>query len=437
MTQHLGELRNLACEYFQAGITAASPRKAIRDSLNNHHNILNDEKKSTGEGQLIYIAVGKAAVPMMAEMIDIHVPDHAMLVTNYENAPNNNNKIHHYCDINLASHPIPDKNGFIAAQKIIDILIKSQENDVIILLLSGGGSALIPAPIENISLEDKIFINNLLITSGADIHQMNKIRKFFSSLKGGGFSQLAMPAQVKALILSDVPSDDMSAVASGLTIACDDNNDDIISIFKDFNLWDKLPHHIQHIVNTKENITPSIDNTKNYMIANNRMCLHAIHHAIGDNYPIIVSEDYLIGDVQQAASQICQDMRHATQQHDYVILLYGGETVVKVTGDGLGGRNQELSLRVALEIEKNPLPNNVTSWVFLSGGSDGIDGITDAAGGIVDHSTIKRLHHLNIDIEGCLANNDSYHVLKACGDLVITGATQTNVADFQIAIISK
>lgn len=425
------DLKQQAYDYFMMAVKAGDPAYAVQQALNNYDDILPQTAK-----KLSYIAVGKAAVPMMRAMQQYHASDHAILVTNDENAPLCDDAIHQYCQSFVASHPIPNDKGYQAAQHIIRHLTTLDEDNHVVLLLSGGGSALTPAPIDGLSLNDKILVNQLLITSGADIHHINKVRKYLSKLKGGGFAQLAKPATIACLILSDVPSDDLSSVASGPTFAHKRDRDDICAILKQYHLWQKLPQHIQDICAQPRDDMMEIDHVRNYAVASNRDCVNVIKQNIGHDGQIIMKNGYLIGDVGDAAQEIYDDICQAS--HHYtgkLILLYGGETSVKVNGNGKGGRNQELAVRLALMIDNKPLPANIKQWCFLSGGSDGIDGNSDAAGGIVDQDSIKRMKNNNIAIEKELANNNAYAMLSASDDLLMIGATGTNFADIQIVLL--
>ena len=394
-----------------AGIRAADPGAAVTQALR-------DRPFEIGPGRVQIIAVGKAAISMArAAMQAFATPPPTLIVTNYENAGD----VPH-AEVFAAGHPVPDENGQKAAQAVQRALQSTGANDRILALISGGGSALLPAPVPGISLTDKARVNQLLLGAGVDIDQMNLVRQQLSVLKGGGFARLAAPAQVSALILSDVIGDDLRTVASGPTVAPLGNAADAIAVLRAAGIWDELPktvvHHLQ--TRTSENVSepPAVENR---LVGSNAISVAAM--AAHDRDAVVHARP-LIGDVADAAREIAAVPAGQTT-------LFGGETTVVLAGDGLGGRNQELALRVAMLAES---AGWAPGWVFLSGGTDGRDGPTDSAGGLVDDGSLARMRAAGVDPEMALRDNDSYHALQAAGDLLITGATGTNVADLQVLI---
>ncbi len=400
-------MREQAKTLFQVAVAAADPAKALRPHLTDLPAI---------SGRYLVIAVGKAACTMAQEALR-QVPDAAAIaVTNYENAREVAG-----CTVMAAGHPVPDENGEKAGRAVIELLQSAGENDVVLALISGGGSALLPTPVAGITLNDKAEVSRVLLSAGFDITEMNLVRQQLSVLKGGGMARLAAPASVKAYILSDVIGDDLRVIASGPTVSPIGTRADVVALLGQRGVFDQMPDAVRRVLETPAEQTDLIA-VENVLVGSNRHSLEAMFAA--DPEAKIVSTA-LVGDVADAARTIID----AAKTHSETVLIFGGETTVTISGTGKGGRNQELALRVAMLAENE----NLGEWVFLSGGTDGRDGPTDAAGGIVDNGTLGRIRR-KADVDAMLANNDSYHALKIAGDLLMTGSTGTNVADIQIFI---
>ncbi|MGZ5025988.1 MAG: glycerate kinase type-2 family protein [Methylobacter sp.] len=428
----LESIRQDAAGIFQAGIAAADPYRAVKRYLT--------PVLLEGYSKIHLIAFGKAACAM-AKAAQQVIPagmlaDRGIAVTNYENVTTIDN-----VDVIGASHPLPDAAGLNGARIIAERVRNAQENELVLVLISGGGSALIPYPAGQITLQEKIATTDLLLASGATINQVNCVRKHLSQLKGGSLARMAAPAHLHALILSDVLGDDLSAIASGPTVGDSSTYADAIEILKSKNIWQHVPVNVrQHLEqgklgNIAETPKPGDDtfkNTGHTLIGSNAISLNAmLQTAKKLDYQTELYSDHLSGEARTAGAALAA--RCAEQpQNKAIALLAGGETTVTLKGNGRGGRNQEMTLAFALAAEKYGLTGN---WAFLSGGTDGRDGPTDAAGGIVDRNTIKRMTQAGIDPAEHLENNDSYNALKASDDLLNTGATGTNVADLQIALI--
>jgi hydroxypyruvate reductase len=321
----------------------------------------------------------------------------------------------------VAGHPVPDAAGLAAGQAVLAQLRAVKPGEAVVALISGGGSALLPAPVEGVSLDDKAEVNRLMLATELDITEMNLVRQSLSLLKGGGMLRAAPEARFVSYVLSDVIGDDLRVVASGPTVAPIGTRAEAAALLREAGLWDALPGPVQAHLDAPEPEASPLPPAEAWLIGSNRMSLDAMLAAAPGAR--IVS-DRLTGAVTRAADKIIAAARRAKPG---AVLLFGGETTVRVTGGGLGGRNQELALRVALQGRDQPFP-----WTFLSGGTDGRDGPTDAAGGLVDHSSARRMRALGLDAFQALSRSDSYHALQASGDLLVTGATGTNVADLQI-----
>jgi glycerate 2-kinase len=428
----LALLRQDALSIFKAGIAAADPYQAVKHYLT--PGLLGHYAK------VHLIAFGKAACAM-AQAAQQIIPTgllagRAIAVTNYENVTHVDN-----VDVIGASHPLPDEAGLKAAQLIADRMRNAKENELVLALVSGGGSALIPYPAGQITLQEKIAATDLLLASGATINQVNCVRKHLSLLKGGGLARMAVPADVHALVLSDVLGDDPSSIASGPTVADDTTYADAIEILKDKSIWDRVPasvrQHLEqgklgHIAETPKPGDDIFKNTGYTLIGSNTISINAMLEAARKlGYQAELYSGQLSGEARTVAETLVAECA-PKRPNQPIALLAGGETTVTLKGTGRGGRNQEMALAFALAAEQNGLTGN---WTFLSGGTDGRDGPTDAAGGIVDNNTIKRMTQAGINPIRLLDDNDSYNALKASGDLVNTGATGTNVADLQILLI--
>ncbi|MGR3571185.1 glycerate kinase type-2 family protein [Brevirhabdus sp.] len=414
-------LRSTARRLFDAALRAADPAVALRGHLKD-----TPLPVPGAGGRLILIAVGKAAPAMLTEAL-AHLParaDHvALAITQYGNEARVPG-----ATVLQTAHPVPDRAGLDAGRRVLDLLDRAGPADRIVALISGGGSALLPAPAPGLSLEDKAAVNRLLLANGLDIVQMNLIRQQLSQLKGGGFLRHAAPATVTAYILSDVIGDDLRAIASGPTARPIGTRQDAAELIHARGFWHDLPPAVQaHL--SADAPAPETSAARNTLIGSNRHSLAAMREAAhGENWHATIVDDALTGDVADAARRILHAAQAAPESP--VALIFGGETTVQIRGDGRGGRNQELALRVALGAARISRP-----WVFLSGGTDGRDGPTDAAGGIVDAGTAPRIAAAGRDAAALLANNDSYAALGAAGDLLITGASGTNVADVQVLML--
>lgn len=410
-------LRTEALRLFDAAIAAADPAQALARAFAAH-------PLPAAPGRTILIAIGKAAPRMLAEA-RAHVtgPVVALAVTHHENdteVPG--------AEVLRAGHPVPDAAGARAARRILDLLAGCTERDRVIALISGGGSALVPAPVAPLTLADKAAVNAALLAGGLDITEMNLVRQQLSELKGGGFLRHAAPAPVTAYILSDVIGDDLRVIASGPTVGPVGTAAEAIALLKGRGLWDRMPEAVRTHLETAGPPAP-LPEARNHLVGSNRVSLDAMRAAAEDaDWQAHIVSDRLTGDVADAAARVLSEM-HVPDRP--TALLFGGETTVTLRGTGRGGRNQEMALRVALGA-----PDLAGPWVFLSGGTDGRDGPTDAAGGVVDAGTRARIEETGADPDALLANNDSHAALEAGDALVRIPATGTNVADVQVLLLA-
>jgi glycerate 2-kinase len=342
-----------------------------------------------------------------------------------------------------AGHPLPDAGSELAAARILDIARGATADDLIIVLLSGGGSALMALPWQGLTLADKQKTSDLLLASGATIHEMNALRKHISAIKGGRLARTAYPATVAALILSDVVGDDLDVIASGPTVPDPSTFAQCLEIVDRYQLQQKLPERVRRHLQTgaagQIPETPKTNqlnwpDTHNLIVASNRLAVQAAaREARKRGYATLVLSTRIEGEtrtVAQVHGAIAREVLSTGQPlPPPACLLSGGETTVTLRGKGKGGRNQEFALAAAMDIDGDG------DIVVLSGGTDGSDGPTDAAGAIADHATAKRAAGLGLDIRTFLHNNDAYTFFSRLDDLLITGPTLTNVMDLRILLI--
>nr|WP_316653377.1 DUF4147 domain-containing protein [uncultured Gellertiella sp.] len=422
----IADLRADAAALFAAAVRAADPAGAVEAALRARRAEIDAARR------IILVAFGKAASPMIRAALPFAVSKLkvAIALTNYENAGAVEG-----VTVMAAGHPIPDDNGVAGARAIEAAVAGAEPGDLVIVLTSGGGSALLCAPADGVDLADKIALNASLIRSGADITEINSVRSMVSRLKGGRLARLAARAKMISLILSDVPGDDMTIIASGPTVPSRATAARAIEILKKYGLFDTLPATIaRHLAEVApgEDLAAAMGHAESSIIGSNRLSLEAAEAAArARGYLTIPGFSWLEGEVGEAARELHR-MAEAVSKTGRVAIVSGGEPVVKLTGTGKGGRNQELALRFAVADAASPLAR---AWTFLSGGTDGRDGPTEAAGAVVDAGTLGRMRAGGIDVEARLADNDSNPALDISGDLLMTGGTGTNVADIQIVLL--
>ena len=344
-----------------------------------------------------------------------------------------------------AGHPIPDERGLAAAQRIAALVASAGEEDLVIVLISGGGSALFSLPAEGLTLSDLSRVNELLLSSGATIQEINTVRKHLSQVKGGQLARRAFPAQLLALVLSDVPGDPLDAIASGPTAPDPTTFVQAKQILQHYGLWMKIPSpvrfHIEdglcgNVPETPKPGDPLFEQVSNVIVGSGTVAASAAQ-AEGERlgYRTLLLTTSLEGEAREVGTNLASLAREVVHYGRPVqtpaLILAAGETTVTVRGTGKGGRNQELVLSAALGID------GLANVVIASLGTDGRDGPTDAAGGMVDGETVARMRAQGIDPGRALANNDAYTALQGSGDLMMTGPTGTNVADLCFLIVGQ
>ena len=404
-------MRRDAQRIIERSIADVMPDKGVRETLH----------KLDFNGRVFIVAIGKAAWGM-ARISDEILGEKlykGIIVTKYGHSQGDLGKF----EIIESGHPTPDENSIIGAKRIIALMEEVSEHDTVLMLLSGGGSSLVELPVDGVTLDDIQDTTRQLLFSKADITEINTIRKKLSSVKGGKFSRYIGQAKAYAIILSDILGDNNAMIASGLTYTDASTAADAVSIVEKYGL--KLRDCIyQALLNS----TPYLDvNIENHVIGSvKELCLSAAKHAEALGYTSKILTTSLSCEAKEAGRWIASLARQDKERP--LALIAGGETVVEVVGTGLGGRNQEIALSAAMELK------GMKDVLLFSIGSDGTDGPTEAAGGIVDGTTVLELEKLGIDCEKVLSENDSYHALKAVNGLVITGATGTNVNDVTVLL---
>lgn len=373
-------------------------------------------------GRIIMVAVGKGAWSMARAAADRlgERLEKGIIITKYHHSRGDIPR----CRIFEAGHPLPDENSVRAAEAALGLVADLHENDTVLFLLSGGGSALFEKPL--IPLEELRDINAQLLASGADITEINIIRKRLSAVKGGGFALACAPARVEALIISDVLGDRLDMIASGPVTPDESPAGEARRVAEKYGI--SMSDEALSLLDRP--IPREITNVRTRIIGNiSWLCRAAAEACRAQGYKPVIITKYLAGEAKAAGRWLGEEALNAAASGKKIALIAGGETVVKLTGDGLGGRNQEAALAAA-ELLRG---RQDIALFFL--GSDGTDGPTDAAGGYADGDTAQALENQGLAIQDILEKNDSYHGLQQAGGLIITGPTGTNLNDIAVALV--
>jgi len=371
------------------------------------------------------VALGKASITMAETFLDLagDLVCHTLMIHPANMAWRNKRP---NIETIAAGHPIPDFGSLNAGKRLLELADSLGENDLLALLISGGGSSLACAPADGISLEDKIGTTKALLRSGVDIHALNSVRKHISAIKGGRLAQRAAPAKIIALYISDVIGDDPSVIASGPVAPDESTYTEALDVCREADVPKSVTNLLERgakglLPETPKPGNPVFDNIKNVVIASNH---HALAGAAREvtllGYKASILTDRLEGEARVVGKRLAALLKSSKEN---VFIAAGGETTVTVTGAGKGGRNQELALAAAIELE------GCDGCLIWAAGTDGIDGPTDAAGAWADGSTAKTAGKLGLSPEDFLGRNDSYHFFERVGGLIRTGPTGTNVMD--------
>jgi glycerate 2-kinase len=439
--------RHLCIDALESALRAVEPSRCLTSAVKVQGNRL-----SVGEfscslsrfGRIMLLGVGKAGLTMFettARMLR-DFDTYGILI-----APKGSDltRLDQRFERFQAGHPLPDQEGLKASKRVIQAVADMRESELLVCLISGGGSAMLPAPAEGISIQDKRTVTNQLVKSHATIHEINTVRRHLSRLKGGRLVQLCRASTILTLIMSDVPGNHLADIASGLTAEDPTSYHDAVSIMTKYNLWDRTPNKIKrHLVRgvrgkIPETPKPGSANFRrvhNVIIADNYKACAAAQRVLAAKH---VSASVLASSVEMDSSAMGGLLAAIAQNYaeghisniDSRAVIFGGETTVTVSGNGKGGRNQECVLSAVQAI------SGVDGAVIAALGTDGVDGNSKAAGAIADGRTLVRARKLGITPQPFLDNNDSYRFFKALGDNLVTGPTGTNVSDLYVALLAK
>lgn len=439
----LVRLRKDAVDIFQAGLAAVDPIPAVKRKvqLRNNALIVGEHTYDLSRFErVLVIGSGKASAAMARALEEI-LGDR--IQQGFINV-----KYGHCLDLNWvrcheAGHPVPDAAGLEGAHRMVEILERAGERDLLLCLLSGGGSALFPYPAEGVSLQDKQELTGMLLDCGATIQEINALRKHISRIKGGRMARIAHPATLITLILSDVIGDDLDSIASGPTVPDRFTYADCVAILEQYNLRDKVPSAIwetlelglrKQTADTPKAGDPVFSRTFNLIVASNTLAMQAAGRRAEElGYNTLLLSSFVDGETREVARVHAAVAKEILKTGNPVprpaCVLSGGETTVTIRGKGVGGRNQEFVLAAARAIQ------GLENVVVLSAGTDGTDGPTDAAGALADGNTVDRALEKGLKPLRFLNNNDSYHFFQPLNDLLKTGPTLTNVMDLRVLLV--
>jgi len=425
-------LHSLARSIFTSALKAADARAATRKAikLKNGELFVLDRKLTAPRPYMV--SIGKASLSM-AMGIDDAVSGHVAqgIVVSPEGAVQPEASLKNW-QLRTGGHPLPNQNSLDSARAIFGLLSRANaERASIVFLISGGGSAMVEWPVdERISLEDLRTTNQILVTSGASIFEINLVRRAFSAVKGGGLARALPDADVITLIVSDTNQGDEVSVASGPTLTPPLGTLDAMDVVSRYHLQQRLPESVMNAI-TLSPTTQSIKPSPYYVLLQNQTALEAASEE-ARRRSFVPFIDYEINEqpIQEGCELLLGQLSRKTNRES-VCLISGGEFSCKVRGDGKGGRNLETVLRSAIELDRNPPSGEV---VVLSCGTDGIDGNSPAAGAVADQTTVARARGLGMDAAEYLARSDSYSFFEKLGDVIMTGPTGTNVRDVRLIL---
>ncbi|WP_094228088.1 glycerate kinase type-2 family protein [Methanolobus psychrotolerans] len=437
------KMRNDAYSIMSGAISAVEPSACIYRAVKKEGRsiIINTRSYDLSLYCNIYaIAFGKAAIPMSKAIEDILGDSLAggIAVTKHGfGGPLTKMKVYE------SGHPMPDENSVAAGKTVHDFLERTDEKDLILFLISGGGSALITLPRKGVSITDIVKLTDSLMRAGATIDELNTVRKHICSIKGGGLAKMAYPSESVSFILSDVVGDPLDVIASGPTVPDTSTFSEFNELVERYNL--KLSPAVSGLLEdglegvieeTPKSGALVFEKTSNYLVGNNALALHEAEKRASElGYNTMVLTSSIVGEAREVAkvfAAIAREERlRSTPLPLPVCILAGGETTVTMKGKGTGGRCQELALSFGIEVP------DLKGVLLLAAGTDGNDGTTDSAGAFADGGTVQRGKDVQLDARRYLQDNDSYAYLKETGDLIVTGPTGTNVMDIYIIIVGR
>lgn len=441
---HLKELREAAKSIARSAIQAVDPEGLIHRAVKLEGSRLTIGKGSVDLAQfkrIVVVGAGKASASMAKALEDIlggRISDGVIVVKDGHAKPLKRLKVVE------AGHPVPDERGVEGARLILSLVEKNARADTLVLcVISGGGSALMPLPAEGITLRHKQETTKLLLECGASIDEVNAVRKHISKIKGGRLARAAAPARLFSLLLSDVVGDALDVIASGPTVGDPSTFPQVRAVMEKYEIWNRAPESVRDAIEqglkgeSEETPKPDdkiLERVSNVIIGNNRRALEAASaKAVSLGFHPLILTTCVSGEAREVGAVFASIAIEAEKSHNPVpppaCILAGGETTVTIRGSGKGGRNQELALSAALKLA------TAKNIVVASIGTDGTDGPTDAAGAIVDTTSVERARQGGLDPLDFLSRNDSYPLLQKTGDLLVTGPTGTNVMDLLIALV--
>ncbi|MGD2201712.1 MAG: glycerate kinase, partial [Candidatus Bathyarchaeota archaeon] len=437
-------LRRDALDILETAVRAVDPSEAIRRNLALEGSLLKTKglEWDLNKFKEVYVVGGGKASGAMAKALEYLLGDR--ISTGIINVLRGTEEAHKTSRIELngASHPVPDESGVIGVERMIELLDGAGASDLVIVLISGGGSSLLSYPAKEVSLNDMRDITSKLLISGATIGELNTVRKHLSSIKGGLMAKSAYPSTVVSLILSDVVGDPLDTIASGPTAPDETTFADAIEILKRRNIWEQAPKTVKErlesgckgeIPETPKKGDQSFDKVSNIIIGNNLEASRAATEKATDlGYNAMLLSTQIEGEAREVGRNFGSIVLEITEAARPIkppaALVAGGETTVTVEGNGIGGRNQEVALAASLKIAG-------IEAVLAAFATDGIDGPTEAAGALVDGSTLERAECIGLEPIKFLKENDSYTFFKRLGDALITGPTGTNVNDLTLILV--
>ena len=439
------KLRRDSLAILGSALDSVDPKQAIYNKVKVEGNKLTVEGKryDLNRFRRIYLVGGGKAGGPMAEAIESLLEER--LTGGVVNILQGTEYKYHVKRVKLvgASHPVPNEAGAGGVAEMLKIVTGLTSTDLVIVIISGGGSALMPSPAEGITLDDLQTITGKLLKSGATINDLNTVRKHLDSFKGGQLAKRCQPADVLSLILSDVVGDPLDTIASGPTTPDSTTWRDAEDVLKRYNTWDSAPNPILkriekgltgELPDTPKTDDTAFSKTHNVLIANNSYAAEAASKKATElGYSSMILSTMVEGEARQVGSVYAGIAREIVNKGRPTkvpaAIIIGGETTVDVKGSGKGGRNQEVALGAAKKIAG-------TQCLIASLATDGLDGPTDSAGAIVDGSTLSRVSKINLTIDVSLKNNDAYHLFEKIGDHLMTGPTGTNVNDLALILVA-
>jgi hydroxypyruvate reductase len=423
-----------------SSLNAVDPYKAVRRFMKRHNFRLEIGECNYDLETIEHVYVigfGKASYPMTVSAIDIledYFTQGIAIVKSKEDRPSH---VHPSLSIFEASHPVPDERSIAGAHSIIELLSRTTKHDLVIFLISGGGSSLLTAPVNNINLDDLQRLSRLLLNGGATINEINCLRKHLSRVKGGQLARITAPSRLATFILSDVVGDPLDVIASGPTVPDPTTFSNAISVLKKYRILQKAPESIVlHLKQGERGVVPEtpkagdplFNHVQNLIVGNNLLAAQAaLQEARRNSFNALLLTTSLQGEAKLVGRILASIARQIHATGDPVArpacIIAGGETTVKITNDGLGGRNQEVALAAVSDYAGLP------ESMLITMATDGDDGPTDAAGAVVSGDTYFRAQDLGLDPVDFLTRNDSYNFFNPLGDLLKPGITETNVCD--------